>query len=141
MSTAFHPQTDGASERSIRTIAQILRSMISPDQKDWVEKVPMVEFAINSSVSGSTGFTPFELTYGYMPRMAQLEHGSAPKTAPGVQGFVRQARDNLAMALDAIIESRVIQTHHANKKRKDPPTLDVGGLVYLSTKNLTLPKG
>jgi len=73
--------------------------------------------------------------------MAQLEHGSAPKTAPGVQGFVRQARDNLAMALDAIIESHVIQMHHANKKRKDPPTLDVGELVYLSTKNLTLPKG
>jgi len=140
MSTAFHPQMDGASERSIRTIAQILCSMISPDQKDWIEKVPMVEFTINSSVSGSTGFTPFELTYGYMPRMAQLEHRSAPKTAPGVQGFVRQVWDNLAMALDAIIESRVIQTHHANKKRKDPPTLDVGELVYLSTKNLTLPK-
>jgi len=106
MSTAFHPQTDGASERSIRTIVQILRSMISPDQKDWVEKVPMVEFAINSSMSGSTGFAPFELTYGYMPRMAQLEHGSASKMAPGIHGFVCQVRDNLAMALDAIIESR-----------------------------------
>ena len=141
MSTAFHPQTDRVSECLIRTIAQILRSMISPDKKDWIEKVPMVEFAINLSVSGSTGFAHFELTYGYMPRMAQLEHGCAPKTAPGIQGFVRQAWDNLAMALDAIIESRVIQTHHANKKRKDPPTLDVGELVHLSTKNLTLPKG
>ena len=70
MSTPFHPQTDGASECSIRTIAQILCSMISPDQRDWAEKVPMVEFAINLSVSGSTGFAPFELTYGYMPRMA-----------------------------------------------------------------------
>ena len=67
MSTAFHPQTDGASERSIRTIAQILCSMISPDQKDWAEKVPMVKFTINSSVSSSTGFALFELTYGYMP--------------------------------------------------------------------------
>jgi len=141
MSTAFHPQTDGVSECSIRTIVQILRSMISPDQKDWVEKVPMVEFTINSSMSGSTGFAPFELTYRYMPRMAQLEHRSAPKMAPGIQGFVHQAQDNLVMALDAIIESCVIQMHHANKKRKDSPTLDVGELVYLSTKNLTLPKG
>ena len=41
-STAFHPQTDGASECSIRMIAQILHSMISPDQKDWAEKLPMV---------------------------------------------------------------------------------------------------
>ena len=67
MSTAFHPQMDGASERSIRMITQILHSMISPNQKDWAEKVPIVEFAINSSVSGSTGFAPFELTYGYIP--------------------------------------------------------------------------
>ena len=141
MSTVFHPQMDGASERSIRTIAQILCSMISPDQKDWAEKVPMVKFAINSSMSGSTGFAPFELTYGYMPRMAQVEHEHAPKVAPGVQSFVRQARDNLSMALDAIIESHVIQTHHANKRRKASPTLDVGELVYLSMKNLTLPKG
>jgi len=69
MSTAFHPQTDGASERSIRTIAQILYSVILPDQKDWVEKVSVVEFMINLSMSGSTGFAPFELTYiwVYMP--------------------------------------------------------------------------
>ena len=67
MSTAFHPQTDGASECSIRMIAQILCSMILPDQKDWAEKVPMVEFTINSSMSSLTGFAPFELTYRYMP--------------------------------------------------------------------------
>ena len=67
MSTAFHPQTDGASERSIRMITQILHSMILPDQKDWAEKVPMVKFTINSSMSRLTGFAPFELTYGYMP--------------------------------------------------------------------------
>ena len=138
MSTAFHPQTDGASECSIRTIAQILCSMISPDQKDWAEKVPMVEFAINSSVSGLTGFAPFKLTYGYIPQMAQVEHEHAPKVAPGIQSFVHQVRDNLLMALDAIIESCVIQTHHANKRRKASPTLDVGELVYLSTKNLTV---
>ena len=44
------------------------------------------------------------------------------------------------MALDAIIESHMIQAHHANE-RKDPPTLSVGELVYLTMKNLTLPKG
>ena len=110
--------------------------MISPDQKDWAEKVPMVEFAINS-----TGFAPFELTYGYMPQMAQVEHEHAPKVAPGVQSFVHQVRDNFSMAIDAIIESCMIQTHHANKKRKASPMLDVGKLVYLSTKNLTLLKG
>ena len=73
--------------------------------------------------------------------MAQVEHERAPKVAPGIQSFVCQARDNLLMALDAIIKSHVIQTHHANKQRKASPMLDIGELVYLSTKNLTLPKG
>ena len=73
--------------------------------------------------------------------MAQVEHECAPKVVPGVQSFIRQARDNLLMALDAIIESCMIQTHHTNKRRKASLMLDAGELVYLSTKNLTLPKG
>ena len=43
MSTAFHPQTDGASERAIQSVSQVLRSMVGPKQQDWVEKIPMVE--------------------------------------------------------------------------------------------------
>ena len=69
MSTAFHPQMDGVSECAIHTMAQILRAMVQPNQHDWVEKVPMVEYAINSSISSSTGFVPFELNYGHMPIM------------------------------------------------------------------------
>jgi hypothetical protein len=44
-------------------VGQIFRSTMRPDQRDWVQKTAMVEFAINSSVSESTGFTPFELNY------------------------------------------------------------------------------
>ncbi len=61
MSMVFHPQMDGMSECTICTITQILRAMVQPDQTDWVRKVPMVEFAINSSASSTTGFAPFEL--------------------------------------------------------------------------------
>lgn len=68
MSTLFHPQTNGQPGRAIRSISQVLRSCVSPDQKDWVSKLPLVEFALNSSINSSTGFAPFELTYGYMPR-------------------------------------------------------------------------
>jgi transposase InsO family protein len=87
MSTAFHPQTDGASERSIRSVGQILRTLVRPDQRDWVHKVPLVEFAINSSISASTGFAPFELNYGYMPTFVR---GITPQVAtpPGVRHFV-----------------------------------------------------
>ena len=67
MSTAFHPQMDGAMERANRSIAQILCTVVSNDQKDWLSKCPMVEFAINSSVNTTMGYAPFELNHGYMP--------------------------------------------------------------------------
>ena len=67
MSTAFHPQTDGAMEQVNKSIAQILRTIVSNDQKDWLGKCLMVEFTINSSVNTTTGYAPFELNHGYMP--------------------------------------------------------------------------
>ena len=65
MSTAFHPQTDGAMEQANRSIAQVLKMVVANDQKDWSSKCPMVEFAINSSVNATTGYAPFELNYRY----------------------------------------------------------------------------
>lgn len=59
----------------------------------------------------------------------------------GVTHFAERARANLERAHDAIIESRVNQTYHANKKRRATPEYAKGQLVYLSTKNLNLPKG
>jgi hypothetical protein len=51
MSTSFHLQTDGITERANRSIGQIFRAIIDPDQRDWVEKSPLIEFAINSSIN------------------------------------------------------------------------------------------
>jgi hypothetical protein len=59
----------------------------------------------------------------------------------GIKAFATQALQNLAEAHDAIIESRVFQTHSANARRREEPTISHGDLVFLSTKNLNLPKG
>ena len=67
MSAAFHPQTDGATERANRSVAQILQTVVDNDQKNWSEKYSMAEFVINSSVNATTDYPPFELNYGYMP--------------------------------------------------------------------------
>jgi len=56
-------------ERAIRGVTQVLRGVVTYDQTDWIDRLPMAEFSINPSVSGSTGFAPFELTYGAMPRI------------------------------------------------------------------------
>ena len=140
MSTSFHPQTDGATERANRSIGQIFRSSIRPDQMDWYDKVPMVEFAINSSINATTGYAPFELNYAYIPRMIrEIKTDQAP--SPGIRAFAQQALYNVAAAHDAIIASRVFQRHHANARRRKEPQINEGDLVYLSTKNLALPKG
>jgi hypothetical protein len=69
MSTSFHLEMDGASERVNRSIGQILWTMVEPNQTNWVDTIPLVEFTINSNISSSTGFAPFELNYGFMPTL------------------------------------------------------------------------
>ncbi|SJL18178.1 uncharacterized protein ARMOST_21755 [Armillaria ostoyae] len=139
MSTSFHPQTDGATERANHSIGQIFHTAICPDQRDWLIKVPIVEFALNSSMNASTCFAPFELVGGYMPSMMR-EVRYDKLVPPGIHAFAIQAMQNLYDAHDALIASRVFQTHEANKHRS--PELDIkeGSKVYLSTKNLNLPK-
>jgi len=59
----------------------------------------------------------------------------------GIKAFAASALQNLADAHDTIIEARTVQMHVANKLRKEEPRISIGDLIYLSTKNLSLPKG
>jgi hypothetical protein len=140
MSTSFHPQTDGATERANRSIGQMFRALIRSDQKDWVEKCPLIEFAINSSVAKATGLAPFDINYGFMPAMMR-EVKDNEKTPPGVRTFAMNALRNMALAHDALIEARVFQQQYADRKRRTEPKIEVDDFVYLSTKNLAMPKG
>jgi hypothetical protein len=140
MSTAFHPQTDGATERANRSVGQMFRALIRPDQKDWVQKCPLIEFAINSSIGNATGLAPFEINCGYMPTMMR-EVKLNEKIPPGIRTFAMNALRNMTMAHDALIESRVFQQRHADKRRRAEPKIRVDDLVYLSTKNIAMPKG
>src|SRR6202521_5967900 len=99
----------------------------------------MTEFAINSKVSSSMGFAWFKLNCGYMPNIIG---GITPfeNTKPGVKRFINQAINNLEMAHDAIIQSCVSQTQHANRRRQKENPFAVGDKAYLSTENLNLPK-
>ena len=63
-STAFHPQTDGQSERVIQVLEDLLRACILDLQGNWDDHLPLVEFAYNNSFQASIGMTPFEALYG-----------------------------------------------------------------------------
>src|SRR5260221_6333545 len=97
----------------------------------------MTEFTINSSVNKTTGFAPFELIYGHLPQMVT----SIPSSEfIGVQDFTQKDLDNLQSAHDAILMNRIRQVIQANKHRLPDPPLEVGNLIYLSTKDLNLPR-
>ena len=102
LSTAFHLQTDGITEQVNHSIGQILRAMICPDQKDWVDKLPLVEFAINLSIASATGMAPFEINYGYMP-VIMKELKESERTPLGVRTFAQNTLRNMAVAHDALI--------------------------------------
>jgi hypothetical protein len=97
-----------------------------------------MEFVLNSSINNSSGFAPFELNCGYMPRLAPFPTHDIKYR--GVEEFAQRARANLEMAHDAIIEACVHSTYQANKHRSEEKRFEVGDLAYLSTANLNLPK-
>jgi len=67
LSSTYHPQTDSETERRNRTIEQVLRAFLNNNQSNWVELLPAVEFAINSTIQDGTQFSPIELVSGHRP--------------------------------------------------------------------------
>ena len=139
LSSAYHPQSDGSTERANRTITQMLRQCVNLNQKDWVTKLPAIEFAINSARSESTGFAPFFLNFGRMPRSMLWTHNPSTEF-PAVRTFALQKKLAIMAAHDSILAARVKQTRDANRKRRDAP-FKTGELVYLSSKNISFAKG
>ena len=140
MSISFHPQTDGQTECTNQDISQIFWTIVCHDQRDWVDRVDLTEFAINTSISATTGYALFELNRGHMPSMIR-EICSDEVILREIKDFASQALHNLANAHDIIIELHVFQAKNTNTKCSDKPKIKAGDLVYLSTRYLNLFKG
>ncbi|CAA7263787.1 unnamed protein product [Cyclocybe aegerita] len=139
MSSAYHPETDGTTERANKTIGQMLRHCVGTTQKDWVQKLPAIEFAINAARSESTGYAPFFLNSGRMPR-SLIWDSNKPSEYPGVRAFAKKMKTAIMRAHDSLIASRVKSVRDANRKRRNAPFKEKD-FVYVSTKNISLPKG
>ena len=63
-STAFHPQTDGQSERTIQTLEDMLRASVMEFKRSWDSYLALIEFAYNNSYRSSIGMAPYEALYG-----------------------------------------------------------------------------
>jgi Integrase zinc binding domain len=116
-SSAFHPQTDGQTERMNRVLEDTMRHYVSADHSDWDLKLSLCEFAINGSVQASTGNTPFFLNYGQEPLTPLTVHTdlvvpSARVFAEKLQQAIKQAKLSLEQAVQR-------QKAYADSNRRD----------------------
>ena len=87
-STAFHPQSDGQTERANRVLEEMLRHYVSPMQEDWVRLLPLLEFACNSAHNHVTGTTPFQLYTGIQPLMPSSTLKDKTFKVPSARQFI-----------------------------------------------------
>jgi hypothetical protein len=142
LSSAFHPQTDGQTERQNQTLEQYLRCYCSLEQDDWALWIAIGEFAYNDSVHATTKTTPFLANHGVAPRGAEwpiipLNEGEAPpgrQIAAKVIELQKNCKEN-------ILQANRYQEEYQNKKRLPIP-FKVGDQVLVSTRNMksTRPK-
>jgi hypothetical protein len=133
MSSAFHPQTDGQTERINRAVEEMLRHYTGPRQDDWDKWLFAAEFAINNAYQESIQSTPFFLNTGQHPLSPTEVHSSSDVPAAlqftvGLQAAVKKAKELLAGAQDR-------QTAQANESRREL-VLAPGELVWLNPKHL-----
>jgi hypothetical protein len=133
MSTAFHPQSDGQTERANRVLEDMIRHYVSIEQDDWDECLDAVEFAVNNSYQESIQNTPFMLNYGQHP----LTPASVDVDfkAPRAASFTRDLQEALALAKRCLQEAQNRQKVYADQKRRDA-TFTAGDRVLLNTRHL-----
>jgi hypothetical protein len=134
-STAYHPQSDGQSERTNRIIEQMLRHHVNERQDDWDQHLLPAQFAYNNAVQDSTQYSPFYLNYGVHPRTPGNLLAPPLSSNPSVQEFVGQMAMDISKAKRFLNEAQLRQKRYADLKRQEDH-FQVGDLVLLSTKNL-----
>ena len=101
-SSAYHPQTDGQTERTNRVMQDVLRHYVAPDGKDWDTHLSMAEFAVNNAYHASIQSTPFFLNYGRHPRVpGHPEFRSKVPRAQGVECRLQELWKRAKLCLEA----------------------------------------
>lgn len=138
MSTAFHPETDGQSERTNRTLEDMLRAYTNERQTDWDRHLTAAEFACNNATQASTGHSPFFLDYGQHPNTpANLLRRVDSSPNQSTEDFLDRLRAALTQAKDALQRAQQRQATTADSHRREV-ALSKGQQVLLSTANLKL---
>jgi len=134
LSTVFHPQTDGQTERVNQELEQYLRMFIDHRQEQWPEWLGTAEFTYNNKAHSSTRTSPFKTNYGQDPRVG-FETRKKGKYA-GAEKFIEKMKEIQEKAKAALGKVQEEMKKYADRKREEVDDYKVGDLVMLSTKNL-----
>ncbi|GKC91058.1 putative reverse transcriptase domain-containing protein [Tanacetum coccineum] len=134
MSAAYHPRTDGQSQRTIQTLEDMLKACVIDFGGSWDFYLPMVEFSYNNSYHSSVRCTPFEALYGRKCRLPILwvEVGEGQLIGPEI---VQETTKKISHIKDRLKTARDHQKSYADKRRK-PLEFSVGDHVMLKVSPL-----
>nr|GFA31561.1 putative reverse transcriptase domain-containing protein [Tanacetum cinerariifolium] len=129
LSTAYHPETDGQSERTIQTLEDMLRACAIDFGGNWDTHLPLVEFSYNNSYHSSIKCAPFEALYGrrYRTPIAWTEVGEGKLLGPEI---VQETTDKIVQIKERLKVARDRLKSYANKCRR-PLEFIVGDKVLL----------
>ncbi|GJX39976.1 putative reverse transcriptase domain-containing protein [Tanacetum coccineum] len=129
MSTAYHPETDGQSERTIQTLEDMLRACVIDFGNGWEGHLPLIEFSYNNSYHASIKAAPFEALYGRKCRspVCWAEVGDARLTGPEL---VHETTEKIVQIKQRMQAARDRQKSYADVRRK-PLEFQVGDRVML----------
>jgi hypothetical protein len=129
LSTSYHPQTDGQTERTIQTLEDMLRTCVIDFGGSWDTHLPLVEFSYNNSYHTSIQCAPYEALYGRKCRspLSWLEIGDRQLTRPDI---VQETTDKISIIKDRLKVARDRQKSYADNRRK-PLEFQEGDKVLL----------
>ena len=134
-STAYHPQSDGQTERVNQVLEQYLRIFCDYQQDDWAQLLPLAEFAYNNACSMTTGTSPFRSNYGYHPR-ASIQAPIRKTDNPTAEGFVEELKSVQEKARGQIKTAQEAQKRNYDRHTKQDPGFKAGDRVWLLRKNI-----
>ena len=131
LSTAFHPEIDGQSEKSNQKMERYLRAYVNYQQDDWFDWLLMAEFASNASESASTKLSPFFVNNGFELRMSfeplKIDGTARERISGRKAASIKDVMKNIwAFAAANLHEARRDQETYANRHKKSTPTYEPG---------------
>ncbi|GJY73012.1 putative reverse transcriptase domain-containing protein [Tanacetum coccineum] len=134
MSMAYHPQTDGQSERTIQTLEDMLRACVIDFGKGWERHLPLVEFSYNNSYHASIKAAPFEALYGRKCRSPVCWAKVGDVQLTGLE-IIHETTKKIVQIQQCLQAARDQQRSYANVRRK-PLEFQVGDRVMLKVVGL-----